>query len=78
MPKGEIVGNNLLLPLVTTLSMVNTFTELFTMFSSHHVASASTEWVKAYVDLQCLPSRTVLTGHLVFTESSALTVWSSQ
>ena len=42
MPKGEIVGIKLLLPLVTTLSTISTFTKLITLFSSHRAVTVST------------------------------------
>ena len=42
MPKGEIVGIKLVLSLVTTLSIINTITELITLYSSHRAVTVST------------------------------------
>ena len=59
----KFVGIKLVLPLVTTLSIINTFTELIILYSSHRAVTVSTGWLKAYEDMQCQPTRTVLTEH---------------
>ena len=56
---------NLLLPLVTTLNMVNTFTKFFSMFGLHLVVSVFTECGKACGDLQCSPSHQCSPGDRV-------------